>query len=94
MTRNTPFKPGYISISSIGYGGSNAHAVVKPPMAHQKNCKSLQQYKHRLVFASGRTQDAVNHFLNGTEKNKEDYEFLSLVDEIHKMNVERHEYRG
>lgn len=94
MTKNTPFKLGYVALSSLGYGGANAHVVVKPTNLEQTNCKTLPNYKNRLVLASGRTPEAVSHFLDGIEKNQDDHDFLCLVDEIHKINIDRHEYRG
>lgn len=90
MTKNTPLKPGMIAISSLGFGGTNSHVVLKP-LSKQTN---YVRPKNRLVLVSGRTPEAVDHFLDGVQANEHDQEFLGLVDEIHKMNIDGHEYRG
>lgn len=81
-----------IGISTSGFGGTNAHAVLKhwPVKTNSK----IRPRQYRLVVASGRTSEAVNSFLDGIERNKSDPEFLALVDEIHKINIDGHGYRG
>ncbi|KAJ8912887.1 hypothetical protein NQ315_011210 [Exocentrus adspersus] len=92
LTRNHYWSGGLAAINSFGFGGSNAHVVLK------SNClektKPIMKYKHRLVFASGRTTEAVNYFLDGVERNSDDDEFIALVDDIHKINCEGHRFRG
>lgn len=76
----------------MGMGGANAVAVVKPypiPIT-----KSFRRSKHRLVLISGRTSQAIDTFINGIQRNREDQEFLALLDEIHKLNIKGHPYRG
>lgn len=81
-----------IALSSLGFGGANAHVVLKPnPVSRQKQ---YIQSKNRLVLVSGRTPEAVDHLLKGVQANGDDQEFLGLLDEIHRMNVDGHEYRG
>lgn len=91
VTEPTPFMSGLIASSSIGFGGANAHLVIKPNF---ENKKQGQKYLPRLVLASGRTYEAVNYFLDGIQDNPEDNEFLALVDEIHKKNINGHSFRG
>lgn len=81
-----------MSISSLGYGGTNAHLVVKSHSKHMNN--NLRRPHHRLVFASGRTEEALHYFLNEMQKKQDDQEFLTLLDEIHKMNIDGHYHRG
>lgn len=81
-----------IGISSLGFGGTNAHAVLK--RGHTSTVYKIPQRPYRLVLASGRTPQAVQNFLKGVEKNGNDQEFLALVDEIHKINIDGHVYRG
>lgn len=92
MTKNTPLKPGMIAVSSLGFGGSNAHVILKSNPTPRR--KSVTRAKKRLVLASGRTLEAVDYLLDGIQANRNDHEFLGLLDEIHKMNVDGHEYRG
>lgn len=91
VTKNRHFKRGLVSFNSFGFGGANAHCVFKP---HNKHKATFVKQKHRLVCVSGRTEESVNYFLDRVEANKADEEFLALVDEIHKINIEGHHYRG
>ncbi|XP_072392068.1 fatty acid synthase-like [Diabrotica undecimpunctata] len=91
VTKHTEWPTGLGAVNSFGIGGSNGHAVLK---RNDKVVKPIVNRKHRLVQVSGRTLEAVNHFLDGVVKNKDDEEFLGLLDEIHKMNMKRHFFRG
>lgn len=76
----------------MGLGGANAHVVVKPHSISANN--SIGRDHHRLVFASGRTVEAVDYFMDEVQKNQDDQEFLALVDDIHRTNVDGHYHRG
>lgn len=86
------YKCGLIGLSNLGFGGANAHVVLKPYTQSLQN--GYLQSKCRLVLVSGRTIEAVQHFLKRVQENREDREFLALVDEIHKINITGHNYRG
>ncbi|KAJ8954469.1 hypothetical protein NQ314_007075 [Rhamnusium bicolor] len=92
VTKNLPWNGGIVALNSFGFGGANAHIVLKSNS--KGKTKTYNRPKHRLIHVSGRTEEAVHHFLEGVEKNQDDPEFLSLVDEIHKMNIEGHNFRG
>lgn len=94
VTENTPFKQGYIAISSLGFGGANAHVVIKPTLTNKVDKTTVEKPKHRLVLSSGRTPEAVNLFIDGLIKYQDDLGFLTLINEIHKMDIDRHNYRG
>nr|XP_023013626.1 fatty acid synthase-like [Leptinotarsa decemlineata] len=92
VTENLHWEGGIVGVNSFGLGGANAHAVLK---SHEKqNLRNAILPKNRLVLVSGRTEEAVAHFLKGVEEGQNDEEFLALVDEIHKNNIERHPFRG
>ncbi|KAJ8915050.1 hypothetical protein NQ315_016025, partial [Exocentrus adspersus] len=92
VDKNLPFDGGMVAVNSFGFGGANAHVVLKPNPKPKR--ESNERPKHRLVQVSGRTEEAVNHLLDEIEKNCDDEEFLALVDEIHKMNIDGHYFRG
>lgn len=92
VTKNTNFEPGLIATSSLGFGGANAHLILKADTTRENEIKIRP--RHRVILASGRTTDAVNYYLDGVHKNEHDHEFLALVNEIHKSNISGHNYRG
>lgn len=81
-----------MGVNSFGIGGANAHVALKPN--GKRTMLPLSDIDNRLVQVSGRTEDAVNYFLDEIEKNQNEKQFLALIDEIHKMNIEGHCYRG
>ncbi|KAG5873391.1 hypothetical protein JTB14_027737 [Gonioctena quinquepunctata] len=91
VTENLPWKNGIAGINSYGVGGSNSHLALKRN-DKEKTAKKLSG--NRLVLASGCTEEAVLHFLDGIENSVFDEECLALVDEIHKINVDGHKFRG
>jgi len=67
VTEPMPLKNGYIGINSFGFGGSNAHALLK--WNHKKiNNKAPNDDLPRLVILSGRTEESVTLFLNDVSK--------------------------
>ncbi|XP_044270431.1 fatty acid synthase [Tribolium madens] len=92
VAKNEPWKGGIIGVNSFGFGGANAHIILK------SNPKPKASWPAdplpRVVGVSGRTPEAVNTFLDHVEKNKNDEEFLALVDQIHKSNITGHAHRG
>jgi fatty acid synthase len=48
----------------------------------------------RLVCVSGRTEEAIETLLSEIEANRNDEEFLGLLNEIHAKNIPMHYYRG
>ncbi|XP_057651186.1 fatty acid synthase-like isoform X1 [Diorhabda carinulata] len=93
VTANTEIDLGIVGVNCFGFGGSNTHMVLDSNKK-KKQLRNYKTYKNRLVHVSGRTEEAVNYFLDEIEKNQNDPEFLALVDEIHKLNVDGHNYRG
>lgn len=92
VAQNEPWKGGIVAVNSFGFGGANAHIVLK------SNPKPKTSWPAgpipRVVGVSGRTEDAVNSFLDKIEQHRDDEEFLALVDEIHRSNINGHFYRG
>uniref|UniRef100_A0A6P7F7U7 Fatty acid synthase n=1 Tax=Diabrotica virgifera virgifera TaxID=50390 RepID=A0A6P7F7U7_DIAVI len=93
VTKNTKFNGGIIGVNCFGFGGANTHIVIDSNKK-EKSAIVYKRPKNRLVQFSGRTEEAVLHFLDGVEKNQDDPEFLAMVDEIHKLNIKGHTYRG
>ncbi|KAI4472195.1 fatty acid synthase [Holotrichia oblita] len=92
VAKNEVWNGGIMAINSFGFGGANAHIVLRSNPKPKSNWPV--DPLPRIVGVSGRTQDAVNHFLDKIEAHKNDEEFLSLIDKIHSHNIAGHSYRG
>lgn len=92
VAKNEPWNGGILAINSFGFGGANAHIVLR------SNPKPKTTWPAgdvpRVVGVSGRTEDAVSNFLTKIEQHKNDEEFLALIDEVHSRNINGHAYRG
>ncbi|XP_055303122.1 fatty acid synthase-like [Sitodiplosis mosellana] len=92
VDRNTPWNGGIIGLNSFGFGGANAHVIMKSN--HKPKPTTPSDTIPRLTVFSGRTSDACNLLSDEVDINKTDEEFLSLVNEIHSKNIPLHFYRG
>ncbi|XP_063988184.1 fatty acid synthase-like [Diachasmimorpha longicaudata] len=90
----TPWKGGYVGVSSFGFGGANAHILLKSNPKEKINGGAPQDDLPRLVVASGRTEEAVNSILTDVESRPVDVEFIRLLHEIHTEDISGHLYRG
>lgn len=61
VNRNWDFNGGYVALNSFGFGGANAHVLLKSN-PKQKTTQSLNNVP-RLITVSGRTEEAVNNML-------------------------------
>lgn len=92
VDRNMPWNGGIIGLNSFGFGGANAHVILK---SHPKPKPiSPKDGFPKLVLASGRTEEAVEAFLGAAEENKDDEELVGIVNEIHSKSIPLHNYRG
>nr|QGN67248.1 fatty acid synthase [Galeruca daurica]QGN67249.1 fatty acid synthase [Galeruca daurica] len=89
---NTKFEGSVIGINCFGFGGENAHTIVK--RNDKEKIKDYKRPKNRLVQVSGRTEQAVMNYIKQIQQNQDDVEFLALVDQIHKITIEQHNFRG
>ncbi|XP_023312895.1 fatty acid synthase-like, partial [Anoplophora glabripennis] len=83
-----------IGVSSFGFGGSNCHVLLKRNPKEKINKGLPEDNLPRLVCVSGRTTEAVNALLDAVSRNGLDAEFVGLLHEGYRRNVEDHLYRG
>jgi hypothetical protein len=57
-----PWNGGLIAVNSFGFGGANAHILLRPNP--KPKAPAIQDNIPRLVALSGRTEEAVNYFLD------------------------------
>ncbi|CRK93737.1 CLUMA_CG007265, isoform A [Clunio marinus] len=92
VDKNMEWDGGIIGLNSFGFGGANAHVILKS----NKKPKTIGTISDipRLVVSSGRTEEAVEMMLGEVEANRNDDEFSGLVNELHARNIPLHYYRG
>jgi len=59
--KNWDFGGGYIALNSFGFGGANAHVLLKSNT--KPKIPSIVNNIPRLISVSGRTNEAVNNLL-------------------------------
>ncbi|CAI6345632.1 unnamed protein product [Macrosiphum euphorbiae] len=92
VNKHWDFNGGYVALNSFGFGGANAHVLLKS----NSKTKTTQIINHvpRLIAVSGRTEEAVNNMLKNINETPLDDEFVSLLHDIHANNINGHGYRG
>nr|QNL15122.1 fatty acid synthase 2 [Meteorus pulchricornis] len=94
VTEPTPWEGGHIAISSFGFGGANAHILIRSNPKEKINGGAPQDDLPRLVAVSGRSEEAVNTLLQDIENRPIDIDFIKLLHDIHVDEIPGHLYRG
>ncbi|XP_012251516.2 fatty acid synthase-like [Athalia rosae] len=94
VTEVTPWKGGYVGVNSFGFGGANAHALLKSNPKEKINGGAPNDDLPRLVVISGRTEEAVTTILDDLESRPLDVEYVGLYHSIHVEEIPSHLYRG
>uniref|UniRef100_T1P9U1 Fatty acid synthase n=1 Tax=Musca domestica TaxID=7370 RepID=T1P9U1_MUSDO len=84
----------YIGINSFGFGGANAHAVLKAYHKSKPNNGLPDDDFPRLVTWAGRTEESVNTIFDELLKRPLDAEFIGLLHNIQKEDVPGMVFRG
>ncbi|XP_070073185.1 fatty acid synthase-like isoform X3 [Drosophila takahashii] len=90
----TPLPKPFIGINSFGFGGANAHALLKGYTKSKTNHGLPQDEVPRLLTWAGRTEEAVQEIFNAVEKNPLDAEFIGLLQNIQEEDVSGMVFRG
>ncbi|XP_076382068.1 fatty acid synthase [Megalopta genalis] len=94
VTEPTPWEGGFVGINSFGFGGANAHILLKSHNKEKVNNGAPSDDLPRLVALSGRHEEAVETLLNYVESMPVDVEFIRLLHEIHAENIAGNLFRG
>ncbi|XP_046832934.1 fatty acid synthase-like isoform X1 [Vespa crabro] len=94
VTETSPLDGEYIAINSFGFGGANAHVLLKSNPKTKVNKGLPDDDLPRLVTVSGRTEGAVETILNDIDNRPIDVEFIRLLHDIHLKETSGHLSRG
>ncbi|XP_030383313.1 fatty acid synthase [Scaptodrosophila lebanonensis] len=94
VSRNTPWQGGIVGLNSFGFGGANAHVILKSHGKRKTPRKVNDSEGLKLVVCSGRTTEAVQMLLDAASSHCRDDEFLALINDIHSTSIPLHPYRG
>ncbi|XP_002137899.4 fatty acid synthase [Drosophila pseudoobscura] len=90
----TPLPKPCIGINSFGFGGANAHALLKAYPKAKANFGLPEDDIPRILTWAGRTEEAVNEIFNAVEKKPLDAEFIGLLQNIQESDVSGMVFRG
>ncbi|CAK9827746.1 Fatty acid synthase [Anthophora retusa] len=92
VDKNMQWKGGLVAVNSFGFGGANAHILLR---SNPKPKSSIPDSKiPKLITVSGRTEDSVNVLLENAKEHEKDDEFIALLRDTYANNVTGHLYRG
>ncbi|XP_046963942.1 fatty acid synthase-like [Vanessa cardui] len=94
VTEKQPWGRGMTGINSFGFGGANAHVLLKSVARTKVNNGLPSDDLPRLVCVSGRTEAAVARILDDLESRTVDAELVRLLHAIHDDNIDGHMFRG
>lgn len=94
VTEPTPWEGGHVGINSFGFGGANAHVLLKSYNKEKVNKGAPSDNLPRLVALSGRHEEALETLLNYVESIPIDVEFIRLLHEIHVDDIAGNMFRG
>lgn len=84
ITENTKWNGGYVAVSNFGFGGANAHALLKSNPKEKVNNGIPKDDIPRLVYISGRTEEAINTIIDDFANRPMDAEYIGLLHETFK----------
>ncbi|XP_052751981.1 fatty acid synthase-like isoform X2 [Galleria mellonella] len=94
VTEKQPWNRGLSGINSFGFGGANAHILLKNAAPEKVNNGLPADELPRLVCVSGRIDSAVTKILDDLETRTVDVEEVRLLHAIHDKNIVGHNVRG
>ncbi|CAG7822829.1 unnamed protein product [Allacma fusca] len=90
--KTQPFNATYVGVSSMGFGGTNVHVLLK--MTPREEQPLWTPPTPIIILCSGRTQEAVQTFLEKALVHHQNHHYVSLLHEISKHETLKHPFRG
>lgn len=92
VDKNLPWDGGIIGLNSFGFGGANAHVILRSNP--KPKAITPRDGPPKLVVCSGRTFSAVQDLLDDAITHRDDDEYLALINDIHSRSIPLHYFRG
>ena len=92
VSKNTPWNGGYIGLNSFGFGGANAHLILKSHDGETLEPQGVE--KPRLFVYGSRTAEGVEQIINVAQQFPRNIHLHKLLNETAHMPPETHPYRG
>ncbi|KAG5876512.1 hypothetical protein JTB14_023116 [Gonioctena quinquepunctata] len=83
-----------MGVNSFGFGGSNAHALIRAITKQKVNGGIPSDDLPRLICVSGRTPEAVSSLLDTVNSKTLDAEYISLLNNAFRTFIPNHRYAG
>lgn len=93
VTKPTKWSGGYIAINSSGFGGTNAHALLKSNQSEQSETHPASEVQ-RLAVYCGRTEQGLKVPLEMMQTHQHNVELQALLQETALSPLSAHSYRG
>ncbi|XP_066594557.1 fatty acid synthase [Prorops nasuta] len=89
-----PFEGGLVGVNSFGFGGANAHILLKSNPKSKVNGGMPKDNLPRLIVVSGRTENAAHSLIDDAASRLVDAEYVRLLQDVHIHEIPGHIYRG
>lgn len=83
-----------IGVNSFGFGGANAHALLRGNSKEKVNHGAPSDNLPRLVTWSGRTEEAISALMDRVQSQPLDTEFIALLHNIQNEETPGYIFRG
>ena len=93
VDKNTDWSGGLVGLNSFGFGGANAHVLLKSN-SNGRSSLSEAANKQRLFVYGSRTQEGVESVMKLIQSNPRDLNLHKLLNETANLPMEKHPYRG
>lgn len=94
VTEVENFEGQYIAMNSFGLGGANAHLLLKKNLRNKVNQGIPNDELPRIIFWSGRTEEAVDAIFDDVVQRPLDAEYIALLQNSQTQTSSANNHRG
>lgn len=94
VTNVTKLEGSLVAINSFGFGGANAHCLLRRNPKEKQNNGAPHDRLPRLVNWAGRTEDSIHVFLDSVSTRPLDVEYVSLIHGTQSEETAGYIFRG